>query len=432
MDEISKIVSLITINLNGKYLLKQLLHSIDRLDYPKDKLEIIVVDNGSNDGSADYLESNHPGVKVIRNKLNMGFAYPCNQAARQASGEYLAFVNNDVVLDPGWLKELIATINPETGTICVASKILNSDGTKIDFVGGGINYLGFGYQKHFNKNVKHYDEHEKKELLFACGGAMLIDKDIFLDVGGFDEDYFAFFEDVDLGLRLWLMGYRVTLAPSAIAYHRHHHTTNKLSKSKIQMIQERNSLFTIYKNFSDDYLYRIFPAALTMLSVKSLSHSQKWLDDFLFDAQKDKAYNSKKKRFKKHYRHFMGKILDTICSILLDFKLGSRSSGSKKSSKHKGGRVQIAAMVHFGLNQKIMKGKRDFIQSRRKRSDKEIFTLFRDDIIDLNMSDQEMSVWRSVRDSWDITDIYKGGGAAGDIVVEEDAADFVPASHRSE
>src|SRR5439155_7651017 len=98
-------------------------------------------------------------------------------------------------------------------------------------------------------------------LLFACGGSMLVQRDVFLAVGGFDPDYFAFFEDVDLGWRLWLLGYRVTLTPSAITYHRHHGTTNVIPNHRVHVLYERNALYTIYKNYDEEHLDRILPAS---------------------------------------------------------------------------------------------------------------------------------------------------------------------------
>src|SRR5438067_13861978 len=93
-------------------------------------------------------------------------------------------------------------------------------GKKIDFQAGSLNVHGFGFQRSYGLPVDQQNL-QHRQLLFACGGSMLVQRDVFLAVGGFDPDYFAFFEDVDLGWRLWLLGYRVTRAPTAITYHRH-------------------------------------------------------------------------------------------------------------------------------------------------------------------------------------------------------------------
>jgi GT2 family glycosyltransferase len=104
-----------------------------------------------------------------------------------------------------------------------------------------------------------------RPFLFACGGAMLIRRDLFLEVGGFDPDYFAYFEDVDLGWRLWLLGHRVVYAPRAVVYHRHHGSWQTVNDAKKWLLAERNTLYTIVKNYEDDHLARILPAALLLI-----------------------------------------------------------------------------------------------------------------------------------------------------------------------
>ena len=125
------------------------------------------------------------------------------------------------------LTELVKGLASGTdqGVACTSSLMLDWAGKKIDFQAGSLNFHGFGFQPSYGLPVDRQNL-QPRELLFACGGSMLVQRDVFLAVGGFDPDYFAFFEDVDFGWRLWLLGYRVTLTPSAITYHRHHGTTN--------------------------------------------------------------------------------------------------------------------------------------------------------------------------------------------------------------
>ncbi len=196
------------------------------------------------------------------------------RAQQVATGEYLAFLNNDTRVDPGWLRALVSSIleDAERDVVCTGSKMLDWSGREIDFVGGVMNFHAFGYQLSYGLPVaaEPVDYTRKRDLLFACGGAMLIRADIFRESGGFDPDFFAFFEDVDLGWRLWLMGYRVTLTPTAITYHKGHGTASSIPDHRRLVLYERNSLYALYKNYSDEYLARILPAALMLMGERVL------------------------------------------------------------------------------------------------------------------------------------------------------------------
>ena len=109
------------------------------------------------------------------------------------------------------------------------------------------------------------------EILFPCGGAMLIDRQVFLEVGGFDPDYFALFEDVDLGWRLWVMGYRVAFAAESITYHRGHSTLETQTLPKVRYLMHRNALLTILKNYDDERFQKILPLAIR-LAIKRAVH----------------------------------------------------------------------------------------------------------------------------------------------------------------
>jgi GT2 family glycosyltransferase len=139
-------ISISIVNLDGKDYLKDCLESIKELEYPASALEIIVVDNGSTDGSVDFLKESYPDVKIIENPSNFGFAKANNQAAEAAAGEYVAFLNNDTRVDKNWLIELLKPINNDSDVICSGSKVFSFDGKKIDFAGGMINFEGKGFQ----------------------------------------------------------------------------------------------------------------------------------------------------------------------------------------------------------------------------------------------------------------------------------------------
>ncbi len=261
-------VSLVVLNWNGRKHLATCLGSLAALDYPRDRLELIVCDNGSTDGSTDYVSSTFPGVRVLALDRNYGFAEANDKAARSAKKDWVGFLNNDMSVRPDWLRQLVAPLEEQPGLACLASRILNWNGSAIDFIGGGLNFQGHGVQLDYGAPSSSHDRPRK--VLFACGGAMLVRRELFLEVGGFDPLFFSLFEDVDLGWRLNLLGHDVWYTPAATVLHKHHATLRRLPSFQRQMLAERNALFTIYKNYDDANLAAILPVALMLLNEKAL------------------------------------------------------------------------------------------------------------------------------------------------------------------
>jgi len=139
-------ITISIVNLDGENYLKDCLKSIEALNYPQDRIEIIVVDNGSKDNSIKLIEGSFPNVRIIRNHRNEGFAKANNQAADIATGSYIAFLNNDTKVDEKWLVELLRPIYGSSEVICSGSKVLSFDGKSIDFAGGMINFEGKVFQ----------------------------------------------------------------------------------------------------------------------------------------------------------------------------------------------------------------------------------------------------------------------------------------------
>jgi hypothetical protein len=144
----------------------------------------------------------------------------------------------------------------------VGSRILDWDGRKVDFNGSSLQYLGYALQQDIGEIVNRVSHQD--EILFACGGAMLIDRKLFLEIGGFDEDFFAVFEDVDLGWRLWLSGERIAFAPDSVTYHRGHSTLASQGSAKMRYLMHRNALLTIIKNYEESSFRQILPLAIVM------------------------------------------------------------------------------------------------------------------------------------------------------------------------
>ena len=373
-DFLLPIVSISVINLNGKDYLSTCLDSIKDLDYPQDKLEIIVVDNGSTDGSVKLIEESYPYVKLIKNSYNTGFAYANNQAAKKATGKYIAFLNNDTKVDSSWLIELVKPIYDNKEIVASGSKVLSADGKKLDFVGGMINFEGKGFQVDYGASIDKDVYNQYKYLLFVNGGAMLIDKQVFLDAGGFDEDFFAYYEDVDLGWRLWVLGYKVIFAPKSIVYHVHHGTSKAFSEDKLRFLKERNSLYSVFKNYGDESLPKAFSASLA-------NFFNRIFVDFKFD-------------YKKYYDFSINSsISDKELSEKIDDEIVSLNISKEPLSS-------LMAVKDFFKNLPKLREKREKIQKNRKRDDKAIFTYFKGEFLavspDRNYQENQIDMLKSL------------------------------------
>ena len=262
-------MSLLLVNFNGLDHLAPCLDSLADLEWPTDRLEVLCVDNASVDGSVEFLASHYPWVKVLPQDSNLGFSPAVNLAAEQATGDVLALLNNDMRVDPGWLRGLLSQYDPADGVVCVAGTIVNWEGTHLDFGAAGINFHGFGSQPGHNVAIEDAKIVDGAFLPFACGGSMLVQREVFLGLGGFDPAFFAYFEDVDFGWRLQVHGYRTRLSAEARSFHRHHGTSSRFRVHETMLLFERNALRTVIKNADESNMARLVAAALMLSSVRA-------------------------------------------------------------------------------------------------------------------------------------------------------------------
>jgi GT2 family glycosyltransferase len=261
--ENAAMVSIIILNYNLRDDLETCLLSLLNLEFPREKMEIIVIDNGSSDGSQKMVSQKFPDIRLIRNETNLGFTKAANLGSFEAKGEYLAFLNNDIRVDKNWLKFLFQAVRPEDGVVCVGSRIMNWDGTAIDFMGRPDDTFCLAFEPH----VLPLPPHEY--TLFASGGALMIQRKVFHEVGGFDPDFFMYHEDVDLGWRLWIHGYKCITCSEAVVYHRGGATSGRLPSEFIQFLSQRNMLTSIYKNMQEDVLREVLPLLMYYLLERS-------------------------------------------------------------------------------------------------------------------------------------------------------------------
>ncbi|WP_197321338.1 glycosyltransferase [Saccharomonospora sp. NB11] len=262
------LVSVVVVNYRGADDTIACLRALTELDYPH--LEIVCVDNASPGDDADRIRAAVPAARVVDSDRNLGFAGGCNLGARHATGTVLAFLNNDARPHARWIDAAVETLRAEPTVAAVASKVLDLDGERADFVDGGLTWFGMGYKRHADTPLAELPDAEHdvaKDVLFATGSAMFVRASVFAELGGFDDDFFMFYEDVDLGWRLNLRGWRVRYVPESIAYHRHHGTMSAVDSpdsGRETFLLERNALCALYKNLSDETLTSVLPAALAL------------------------------------------------------------------------------------------------------------------------------------------------------------------------
>ncbi len=236
---------------------------------------ITVVDNGSTDGSTTAIASRHPNVKLFALTENRGFTGGLAAALAGSNATNVIFLNNDAVPQPGWLAAFVNALDeaPED-VVSIGGKIVDPTGTKLDFIGGLLTFDGHAFQNGFRYPVGSREEPKAgDEILFACGGNMISRRARLMELGAFDDDYFAYLEDVDCGWRTWIAGYRVLFEPRALVRHASSTTSKRLGDFERGVLFERNALQTAIKNYENlaeagasvffTYLHRLHHYATT-------------------------------------------------------------------------------------------------------------------------------------------------------------------------
>jgi GT2 family glycosyltransferase len=212
---------------------------------------ITVADNGSTDGSIGAIAGRYPNVRLLPLGENHGFTGGIAAALARSPARNVIFLNNDAVPEDGWLAALVDAIeSTPDDVISIGGKIIDPTGELIDFIGGALTFDGHAFQDGFRHPLASRDDPPAgSELLFACGGNMISRREPLLALGGFDDDYFAYLEDVDFGWRTWIAGSRVTYEPRAVVRHKSSATSQRLGDFERGVLFERNALQTALKNF---------------------------------------------------------------------------------------------------------------------------------------------------------------------------------------
>lgn len=238
-------VSVIIPNFNGMAYLDGVLSGLE-CQTVKD-FEVILVDNGSRDGSCAFVAASYPWVHLIELPENFGFCRAVNEGIKASRSPYVLLLNNDIEVTDNFIEEMTAAISQHTNAFsCAARMIQFHDRDKLDDAGNYYCALGWAYARGKGKDIQTY---EKEEKIFAsCAGAAIYRRKIFDKIGYFDEEHFAYLEDMDVGYRARINGYENWYAPKAMVYHVGSGTSgSRYNQFKIRY-SSRNNIYLIYKN----------------------------------------------------------------------------------------------------------------------------------------------------------------------------------------
>lgn len=251
-------VAVVILNFNGKQFLEQFLPSVTKHSVSH---KIIVADNNSSDDSVSFLKSNYPAIQIIQNKSNTGFAQGYNDALKSVDAEYYVLLNSDVEVTESWIENVITLMDANPAIAACQPKILDfNNRNKFEYAGAAGGFIDkYGYPfcrgRVFNSLEEDKNQYSNSmEVFWATGACMFVRSKAFWEVGGFDGDYFAHMEEIDLCWRLKNIGKKIFVEPKSVVYHVGGGTLNKLSSRKT-FLNFRNNLTTLTKNHPSGFLF---------------------------------------------------------------------------------------------------------------------------------------------------------------------------------
>ena len=282
----SPLVSIILVGWNSAACLPRCLESLSSQTFRN--FEVILVDNGSTDGSLDGVENRWPGLALYVERLeeNRGFAAANDIGARLARGRWLALLNSDAFPEPEWLEELLkaAEENPEFSFF--ASRQLQANATHLlDGAGDAFHISGMAWRRYSGFPAAQFGL-KPEEVFSPCAAAALYSRQAFLQVGGFDEDFFSYHEDVDLGFRLRLQGFRCLYVPGAVVHHIGSATLGAQSDFALYHWQ-RNFIWSFAKNMPSALLWKTLPSHLMANIIYQLNYTLRGRGSVLWKAKKE-------------------------------------------------------------------------------------------------------------------------------------------------
>lgn len=255
----SPLVSVLIVNWNGEGILDRCLQALKEQTFQD--FEVILVDNASTDKSIDSAAKLWPELQIIELERNLGFAGANNIGARQARGQWLALLNNDAFPASDWLEQLVNAGKRHPEIAFFASKLIkDSDQSLVESTGDIYHVSGNAWHRDFNQ-PEGKSNNEGGQVFSACAAAALYDRQAFESVGGFDKEYFSHVEDVDLGFRLQLQGFRCMYVPTAKVMHIGSASFGVESDLTVYQVQ-RNTVWTFFKNMPSRQIWKFLPEHL--------------------------------------------------------------------------------------------------------------------------------------------------------------------------
>lgn len=239
-------VSIIVLNWNGEAYLKDCLASLEKQTYQN--IELILVDNASQDNSVALVKEYFPKLKIIISHENLGFGAGNNLGIKAAKGKYIMILNNDTEVDPRCIEELVKVIEKDSGIGSCATKILSCSNRNIIDVAGLIIYPDGSARGRGRLEQAEHNFNKLEEVFFCSGCAALYKREMLDGIGLFDEDFFAYHDETDLGMRAHWQGWKCIYVPTAIVYHRYSASYGAYSPLKAFLV-ERNRIYVAIKNF---------------------------------------------------------------------------------------------------------------------------------------------------------------------------------------
>lgn len=305
-------VTVVIPNYNGKHFLKACLDSLASQKYRD--FETLIVDNASSDGSIEFIESNYKNVTLMKLDKNYGFCGGVNIGIKASKTDYVLLLNNDTEVDENFVENMVKAIEKSPKIFSVSSRMVNFYKRDImDDAGDSYNLLGWGAQRGVGQPIKRFDK--PCRVFSACGGAAIYRKSVFEEMGYFDENHFAYLEDIDIGYRAKTLGYINTYEPKAIVYHVGSGTTgSKYNSFKVKMAA-RNNVYVIYKNMPLLQLIINLPTLLVGYIIKMLFFVNKGFAKDYFLGLKEGLLTAKKLKKQK----FQWKNIGSY--IIIEFEL---------------------------------------------------------------------------------------------------------------
>lgn len=261
-------IAVVILNWNGKKYLEKFIPPL--IEYTRDDADIIVADNASSDDSVAFLTQHYPQIRIIRHQTNWGFARGYNEALKQIDATYYILLNSDIEVTPNWILPIIQCMDSDPSVAVCQPKIRSySEPNNFEYAGAGGGFIDqYGYPfcqgrifLSMEEDVGQYDE--PREIFWASGACFFVRATTFLQLGGFDEDFFAHMEEIDFCWRLHNTGNRVMVCPASTVFHIGGGTLPKISWKKTYL-NFRNNFMLLYKNLPPHLLWKIFIVRLIM------------------------------------------------------------------------------------------------------------------------------------------------------------------------